>query len=164
MVQVTQVFLTFETKADVSLDSESQIVVPKVSLCKPLFDLYKPKDKRKIFRTSILSVFNDTYHPLDMFLLCSMKVHQNSTHKTESLTKCEYLKVKTEKIISISNICFSIKHPQFSKNDIRRSGQLFDLLFYHYKGDKLSLHFTSDNNIPDVKSDNSLELLGNLIL
>ena len=33
VIQVTEVYLTFQTKTDVSFDSRSQIVVPMVSFC-----------------------------------------------------------------------------------------------------------------------------------
>ena len=34
IIQITDVYLKFQTKIDVSLDSNSQIVVPLVSFCK----------------------------------------------------------------------------------------------------------------------------------
>ena len=97
-----------------------------------------------------------------MLLPCKVKIYRNSTLET-TFTSCGYSKVKAEKIISHFDICFSIKHSQSSKDSIRRSGHLINLLFYHHNGKKLSLHLTLDNNIPDIKSDNSLQLFGNLI-
>ena len=162
VVKVTQVFLTFETKVDVSLDSESQIVVPKITFCKALSHSYK-SNRRKTDKTSILSIFNNTYDSSDVLLPCNVKIDRNSTHEEATFTSCRHSKVKAEKIISHFDICYSIKHPQFSKDGIRRSGHLLNLLFYHHNGKKLSLHLTSDTNIPDVRSDNSLQSFGNLI-
>lgn len=70
VIKMTQVFLKFQTKTDVSLDSESQITVPMVSMCAALQSLYKGpfrQTRKNSIEVMIDSIYNMTYDMSQVF-------------------------------------------------------------------------------------------------
>lgn len=165
VTQITQVYLTFQTKVDISFDEKSQIVVPMVSFCKNRLFLYEHnenflKDIQHLFPSSI---HNKTLQISKLFLSCSARTNK---FLFESYDKCNMSRrgIQTEKTINYYYICYNFKHPQFSQNRSREHGEIYQFWLHHsnHHCSEFNLYFTSDNNGPNGQSFNSLKLTGKI--
>lgn len=154
VIQVTAIFLKFQTQTDVLLDSESQIVVPMVTLCTERHKFHEngsisiPK-----YETPSL-IYNNTYDFEHLFFMCNIRKYEdkyNFSRYNKNNLFCEdgKFKAQIEKIVNFFMVCFNIKHPQFSKNKTRARGFLYDIWLYNYHSE-FKLFLTSDYNIPNI--------------
>lgn len=178
VIQVSYVYFKFPTKIDVSFDENSQVVVPKVSICR----------KRKVsHRTSIddeqnLSpslIYNMTYDFEETFMMCFMANdddddNNNGINKTKTLSNCKNLTdygVQLEKTVNYVFVCYTFKHPQFSGYQPRVRGTIYQFMMYlnhekyhNFTNDEYNLYLTSDKIFPNGRCIDSVKLVGNFLV
>lgn len=166
VIKVTEVYLAFHTKIDVSFDSKSQIVVPLVTFCKRSFalminqSLRQPEITTQLFNNSTpFFIDNSTFQVFDVVVFCRIcndkKYYMLSPYCQKLL---EFQLIQTDKTINFWLICYNIKHPQFSTSKRRMKGMKYEFWLYHHHQSEFYL-FLSDNNAPDGYSENSLKLI-----
>lgn len=163
VTQITQVYLTFQTKIDVSFDSTNQIVVPLISFCKPRFTLMINQSQRdflEIIKTSPTpaAIQNTTFGIADVFLFCR---YVNEKGKHHFSKKCNQ-GFQTTKTVNYWNVCYHFKHPQFIHNSNRYKGIICQFWLYHHHHSEFTLYLSSDKNIPNGDSPNALKLISKL--
>ena len=149
--QVIQVYLTFQTKVDVSFDSESQIVVPTIGFCKSIRYLLKTNSSLKEYSPS--SIYNATYDVEDIFVSCA--VRYNGSLRYASKCQLGEYGIQIEKTVNfLSGVCYNFKHSQFNP---RVRGEIYNFLLFHHKPTEFNLR-----TINYTKND-GIVLIGNLI-
>ena len=75
VTKVTEVFLTFRTKVDVSIDTQSQIVIPMVTFCMPTYNmiknsLWKERKLVKLYKKlTPAAIYNNTFDFDQVFIM-----------------------------------------------------------------------------------------------
>ena len=166
VTQITQVYLTFQTKIDVSFDAKSQIVVPMVSFCKSRFFLYEHDENflKQINDLFPKSIHSKTHNISSVFLHCSAKTDKVGYNFFQ---KCnmETGGIQTGKTVNYHYVCYNFKHPKFSQSKPRQRGFIYEFWLYHHirHRSEFQLYFTKDNNGPNGQSFNSLKLTGKIL-
>lgn len=160
--QVTDVYLAYRTKVDVSFESKSQFKVPLTTFCKTRFALMRNESLRnplliKSFDSSTpASIDNQTFGIEDVFQLCRYYNDKGTYVIGDCKLLIQDVKVQIEKTVNYWYICFNIKHPQFASNKRRKEKLIYEFWLYHHFRSEFDLFFTSDNEIPNGDSANKL--------
>ena len=163
VIKVTEVYLSFQTKIDVSFDTESQIVVPLVSFCKSKFALMINESRRN-YAASIktpstpAAIYNSTFGFKDVFLFCRYRDRNGYYNYSHHCQLDGGFQI--EKTVNHLFVCYNFKHPQFNHKD-RLKGMLYEFWIYHHHQSEYILYLSSDNNVPNGESTNSLKLISN---
>ena len=166
IAQVIKVYLTFQTKIDVSFDSTSQIVVPLVSFCKPRFALMineSLRDHLIVLNTTSTpaEIDKSTFGFKDIFLFCRY-LDRNGYYGISY--DCQLANgFQIEKTVNHFIVCYNFKHPQFIQKD-RVKGTLYEFWIYHHHQTQYNLYLSSDHNAPNGLSTNTLRLISNDLL
>ena len=79
--------------------------------------------------------------------------------------KCELLikneNVQIEKTVNYLYVCFNVRHPQFTTNQRAKDKFIYEFWLYHHYQSEFDLFLTSDDEIPNGGSENSVKLIGN---
>ena len=174
VIQISYVYFKFQTKIDVSFDGDSQIVVPKVSICRrrKVSSRTSTNDRQNL---SPSFIYNMTYDIEQIFMLCIMTTDDDGINKTKMLFDCKNLTnygVQLEKTVSYMFVCYTFKHPQFSYYKPRIRGTIYEFMMYHYNHDKhhsiiddeYNLYLTSDKFFPNGQCIDSVKLTGNFLV
>ena len=163
VIKVTEVYLAFQTKIDISFDTRSQIVVPLVSFCKPKFALMINESHRDIFDSmetplTPAAIYNSTFGIEDVFLLC-VYVDENGLNKFSKQCQLNN-QLQINKTINGFTVCYNFKHPQFNQMKYRYKGVIYEFWLYHHHQSEYSLFISPENNFPNGRSPDSLKLIG----
>ena len=147
--EVVRVYLELETKVELSLDSQSQIVIPNVRICKPRIESYRDQDKK--IDESPATIYNKTYHLSEIFLFCSFRINnrilvdyrnckfEGASNHTIQMPHPKHtiliphpkhtilmpLNFHFEKTVNSHFVCYNFKHHQFSQNEARIEGPIY---------------------------------------
>ena len=166
IIQVTQVFLKFETKIDVKYDENNENAIPMVSFCKPTKFMFRNSSQVKQF--SLAQLYNQTYSFGEMFvgieyIKSNGKFGQilNFTDQQQNNSEIYY-----EKTIDKFKVCYHFKF-MHSKQLRHKQGTIYKFQLYQQNGGTSIINFpyalfiTSDVNYPDVQKDNFILVYGN---
>lgn len=167
VIKITEVYLAFHTKIDVSFDSQSQIVVPLVTFCKRSFaliineSLRQPNIITELFNNSTPFFIDDiTFQIFHVVLFCRISSDKKYYKQSSDCQKLlQFQQIQTDKTINYWLICYNIQHPQFSTRKRRMKGMKYEFWLYHHHQSEFYLFLTSDNNAPNGYSENSLKLI-----
>ena len=170
VIQVTKVFLKFETKVDVKYEQNNEIVIPMVSFCKETSEMFRNSSKRSSQGLSPAQLYNQTFSFDEVFISIEFikpngKFGEifNFTDEQQNNSEVYY-----EKTISNLMICYHIKYLH-SKQLKHKQGLIYPFYLYHhnYETSKsiinnypYQLFVTSNINYP-YDADNSLFIFGN---
>lgn len=171
VIEITDVYLKYQTKVDVSFDGDSQIVVPLVTFCRMKEASYRNIEKPMQMQNPTPSLIdNITYDVSEIFFLYILVTDNHhdgiAVHQFEKL---QDYGVQVEKTINYRFICYNFKHFQFSKYKPRINGRIYEFMLYQHNHfnligrmkDHYNLYLTSEKRVPNGQSINSLKLIGN---
>ena len=173
VIQISYVYFKFQTKIDVSFDGDSQIVVPKVSICRrrKVSSRTSTNDRQNL---SPSFIYNMTYDIEEIFMMCIMATVDDGANKTKKLFDCKNLTnygVQLEKTINFMFVCYTFKHPQFSHYKPRIRGTIYEFMMYHNHdkhhnvvNNEYNLYLTSDKIFPNGQCIDSVKLIGNFLV
>ena len=162
VIKVTEIYLAFQTKIDVSFDTKSQIVIPLVSFCKPKFALMINESHRDYF-TSIKApstpaeIYSSTFGIEDVFLFCKY-IKKDGSYKFSKQCQLNN-QFQINKTISNWIVYYNFKHPQLNQVKYRHKGIIYEFWLYHHHQSEYILYLSSDNNSPNGLSPNSIKLI-----
>ena len=115
VIQVIQVYLEFETKIDVKYDDQSEIAIPKVSLCKPTTFLMRNSSLRyneTIIGLSPAQLYNMTFNFKE--IVVQLRYYNGTSSPYVEKFKDAEHQIKSiihyEKTISLLRICYHFKY------------------------------------------------------
>ena len=111
IIQVTQVFLKFETKIDISYDGNNEIIIPMVSFCKPTLHMLRNSSQR-IEGLSPAQFYNETFNFSEIFIYMWFIIPNGKSHHISNFTNEEQNNsgIYYEKTVSFSLVCFHFKY------------------------------------------------------
>ena len=175
VVQVTLVFLEFETKIDVSID-KTELGIPMVSFCSDASRAFRNGEKQT-FGLTPAQVYNQTFDfgetviYMDYYLMDDENGYFNTHfHTIWNFTKHEQdiqsqkfnstVDIQIEKSISHLRVCYNFNYP---KNKIKRprfSKKIYAIILYHQNRASFNIIFSSKNHSPNNNIDNEFEVSG----
>ena len=172
IIQLTQVFLKFETKVDVKFEQSNKIVVPMVSFCKLTEDMFRKSSKIHSSKgLSPAQLYNQTYNFAEVFIGIEFIRSNYTYHKIVSFTDEEQnnSEIYNEKTISDLMICYHIKYLH-SKQLKHKQGEINTFQLYHPNYETsipvfdspYLLFFSSDINYPHYHTDNPVFISGKI--
>ena len=162
VIKVTEVYLSFQTKIDVSFDTKSQIVVPLVSFCKPKFALMVNESRRNYFTSfntplTPAAIYNSTFDVEDVFLFCTYVKESGLLGISKHCQLNNQLQIN--KTVNDWVVCYNFKHQQLNRMEHRHKGIIYEFWLYHHHQSEYLLYLSSDDNFPNGLSPNCLKLI-----
>ena len=175
VVQVTLVFLEFETKIDVSID-KTEIEIPMISFCSSASKVFRD-GKKQTFGLTPAQVYNQTLNfgeiviYMDYYLMDDENGYFNTHfHAIWNFTKHEEdvqsqkfnstVDIQIEKSISHLRVCYNFKHPQNKVIRPRFSKKIYQFILYHQNRTSFNIVLSSKNHSPNNNIDNEFEVSG----
>ena len=168
VVQITEVFLKFETKIDVSFEMKDQIDL-KVRICKPTNGLFKNSKIKSAEGMSPANIYNSTFDFDQIFIHVG---YLSEDHNYKSVKPIHYYdlikyqddqltnpkQLRVEKAISYDQICYEFSQNQIkidiNKNTKKKEMLLFLAIFHRGSDKNLDLLIDSSNNFLQIKGIN----------
>ena len=168
---MTKVFLQFQTKIHVLLDTNSSFVPPMISFCAETLNSAKNSSENIYSELTPSEIYNRTYHVSDIFLSCKITT-PNQYLKTFS--ECNIInddQVQIEKTVNYHYVCYTIKHSKSNHHLERQqfyddsNKEIFLFYLYHHPNQLnfgFKFYLTSEYNGPNGFGKNSLKIHGKL--
>ena len=161
IIQATQLYFSFFAKIDVLYDSTSQHRIPMITFCKPRNHLYKHsgEDQSKLDDPlTPSSIYNSTYD-ISEIIICKLTKFADGWGMNSG--ECEDdLNGKIEKTVNYMSVCYNYKRPRISRNESLSKPMIHQFWLYHHYPSDFKLYLSSDYNVPDGQSYDSLYLKG----
>ena len=175
IVQVTLVFLKFETKVDVSID-KTEIGIPMISFCRFASEVFRD-GQQKTFGLTPAQVYNKTFNFGEIFISMSYYLMENKngydtshyrpiynfTKYQEDIQSQKFnstVDIQIEKTISHLTVCYNFKHPQ---NKVKRpeiTTSIYTFILYNQTGGEFIIVLSSKNHSPNHEYDNIFKISG----
>ena len=163
IIQVTQLFLKFETKIEVKYEQNDEIIIPMVSFCKPTRFSFR-NSSQKIIGLSPAQIYNQTFDFNELFIELEYISSEGSFHKIHNFE--DETEIEFEKTISSDLVCYHFKHLN-SKEIKHKQKKIYLFHLYHHHNNVTEiivpfyyLFFTSNVNYPNSLKDNFLFIYG----
>ena len=167
IIQLTQVFLKFETKVDVKYDQDNEIVIPIVSFCKRTFAVFRDSSRNSSKGLSPAQFYNQTFSFAEVFIGLKFIISNDEYDKIVNFIddKQNDSKIHYEKTISNLMICYHFKYLH-SKQLKHKQRRIYTFELYHQNYEisfkfPYDLFLTSEINYPNYEKDNPLYIYGN---
>ena len=164
IIQVTQLFLKFETKIEVKYGQNNEIIIPMVSFCKSTKILFR-NSSQKIIGLSPAQIYNQTFDFNELFIELEYVSSEGSFHKIHNFKDETETEIEFEKTISSNLVCYHFKHLN-SKKIKHKQQKIYLFHLYHRQNVNeiivpyYYLFFTSNVIYPNILKDNFLFIYG----
>ena len=167
VIQVTIVFLEFETKIDISID-KNDLTIPMVSFCTGSSVLFKT-NKNHIYGLTPAQLNKDTFNFGDIFVYMYYYYRDDVVERKEDIynfTKYEKfvqskesnseMTIQIEKSISTHRICYNFKYPKTKLIKPKwlsgeRTIYRF-ILYHHHHGSEYDLILSANDHYPNTEN------------
>lgn len=163
IIQATQLYFSFFAKIDVLYDSTSQHRIPMITFCKPRNHLYKYSGEDQSKLSSSLtpsSIYNSTYDISETIFICKLTQFADGLDINSGICEDDF-NAKIEKNVNYMSVCYNYLQPRISRNESLRKPMINEFwLYHHHHPSHFKLYLSSDYNIPNGQSYDSLYLKG----
>ena len=172
IIEVTRVFLQFQTKIDVSLDNNDLFLPPIISFCAQTFYSTKNPSENTYNQSTPSAIYNRTYDVSDVFLLCKVATPNQYLNSFSGCNIINDDQVQIEKTINYHYVCYTIKYSKHNQYLERQqfyddpNKEIFSFFLYHHPNRLnfgFKLYLTSEYNGPNGFGKNSLKINGKSI-
>ena len=166
VIQVTLVFLEFETKIDISID-KNDLTIPMVSFCTESFVLFKTK-MNHFYGLTPAQLNKDTSNFGDIFVymyyyyrddvvereedIYNFTKYQQFTQSKESNSE---ITIQLEKSISTHRICYNFKYPKtklIKPKWLSGERTIYRFILYHHYRSQYDLILSANDHYPNTEN------------
>lgn len=168
IIQITEVFLKFDTKIDVSFETKDQIDL-KVRICKHTNALFRNSSIKSAEGMSPAQIYNNTFgfdqilinvgylSPDHNYILIKLINYYDLIKYQDDVQLRDPKQLRIEKVISYDQICYQFSQNQIKidiNKNIKRKQILYFVVFHRDPDKNFHLFIDSDDNFLQIKGIN----------